>query len=70
MVVTHGAVIETLYKLVVPEAEPGRIFNASIGIIQLSADGDLWSIKSWNDVSNLRVVGFLKSAFGGDGSSA
>ncbi|KAH9606190.1 hypothetical protein KSS87_021412 [Heliosperma pusillum] len=52
IVVTHGAVIETLYKRAVPEGKHEGIANASIGIIQLS-EGDIWSIKLWNDVSHL-----------------
>ncbi|XP_074295393.1 phosphoglycerate mutase-like protein 4 [Silene latifolia] len=55
IVVTHGAVIETLYKRVVPEGKYDGVRNASVGIIQLS-EGDSWLIKLWNDVSHLSDI--------------
>lgn len=70
VVVTHGAVMEALYKWTTAGGQPEGISNASVGIIQGDGGDEGWSIKTWNDISHLAEVGFLKSAFGGDGSSA
>ncbi|XP_042493071.1 phosphoglycerate mutase-like protein 4 [Macadamia integrifolia] len=69
VVVTHGGVIRTLYKQVVPKGKsPGKILNTSVNIFQLS-DGEDWNIKSWGDVSHVSKTGFLETAFGGDKTS-
>ncbi|XP_021714255.1 phosphoglycerate mutase-like protein 4 isoform X1 [Chenopodium quinoa] len=70
IVVSHGGAIRTLFNRAAAKGKhPEKISNTSIGIIQLS-DGDMWSIKSWNDASHLKQSEFLESAFGGDASSA
>jgi len=62
--------MEAVYKWVTSGGQPQGISNASVGIIQSYDGHEEWSIKTWNDISHLAQVGFLKSAFGGDGSSA
>ncbi|KAL9229755.1 hypothetical protein vseg_005189 [Gypsophila vaccaria] len=59
VVVTHGAVIETLYKRALPDGKFEGIANASIGVMELSQEHN-WLIKSWNDVGHLRGTPFLK----------
>lgn len=66
--VTHGAVIEMLYKRAIPGGRAGGVWNTSVNIFQLS-EGDIWSIKLWNDKSHLRETEYLESAFGGGNSS-
>ncbi|KAA8531725.1 hypothetical protein F0562_006558 [Nyssa sinensis] len=69
VVVTHGGVIEALYKRASPGGRSaGRVPNTSFNVFHLS-DGDSWTIKTWGDVSHLKQTGFLKSGFGGDKSS-
>ncbi|KMT09353.1 hypothetical protein BVRB_6g134470 [Beta vulgaris subsp. vulgaris] len=69
IVVSHGGAIRSLYNRAAAKGQrPGKISNTSVGIIQVS-DRDIWSVKSWNDVSHLTQTGFLESAFGGDASS-
>uniref|UniRef100_A0A5B7AN45 Putative phosphoglycerate mutase-like protein 4 n=1 Tax=Davidia involucrata TaxID=16924 RepID=A0A5B7AN45_DAVIN len=68
VVVTHGGVIEALYKRGSPSGRPGGVLNASFNIFHLF-DGDSWTIKTWGDVSHLNQTGFLKSGFGGDRNS-
>ncbi|XP_021714254.1 phosphoglycerate mutase-like protein 4 isoform X2 [Chenopodium quinoa] len=69
IVVSHGGAIRSLFNRAAAKGQhPGKISNTSVGIIQLY-DGDLWSIKSWNDASHLKQTEFLESAFGGDASS-
>ncbi|XP_010680436.2 phosphoglycerate mutase-like protein 4 isoform X1 [Beta vulgaris subsp. vulgaris] len=66
--VTHGAVIEMLYKRAIPGGKAGGVMNTSVSIIQLSKE-DVWSIKLWNDISHLKETEFLESAAGGSDSS-
>ncbi|XP_021752724.1 phosphoglycerate mutase-like protein 4 [Chenopodium quinoa] len=68
VVVTHGSIIEKLYKRAVPGERPGGVWNTSISIFQLS-EGDKWSIKLWNDKSHLRETEYLESASGGGDAS-
>ncbi|XP_021714263.1 phosphoglycerate mutase-like protein 4 [Chenopodium quinoa] len=68
VVVTHGAVIDKLYKRAIPGGTAGRLWNTSINIFQLS-EGDKWSIKLWNDKSHLRETEYLESASGGGDAS-
>ncbi|KNA24193.1 hypothetical protein SOVF_017870 [Spinacia oleracea] len=66
--VTHGAVIEMLYKRAIPGGRAEGIWNTSISIFQLF-EGDKWSIKLWNDKSHLRETEYLESASGGGDAS-
>ncbi|THG20710.1 hypothetical protein TEA_005817 [Camellia sinensis var. sinensis] len=68
VMVTHGGVIRTLYELASPSGQPGRVLNTSVNIFHLS-DGDIWTIKSWGDVSHLSQTEYLESGFGGDTTS-
>ncbi|XP_030538801.1 phosphoglycerate mutase-like protein 4 [Rhodamnia argentea] len=54
VVVTHGGVFGSLYRMVHPnEGNSGpRIENTSIGILHLFG-GDNWVVKSWGDISHL-----------------
>lgn len=68
IIVTHGGAIRSLYKRASRNGRPGKVLNTSISIIQI-ADGGIWSMKTWNDVSHLNQTKFLKSGFGGDATS-
>ncbi|KAI8032881.1 Phosphoglycerate mutase-like protein 4 [Camellia lanceoleosa] len=68
VMVTHGGVIRTLYELASPSGQPGRVLNTSVNIFHLSG-GDIWTIKSWGDVSHLSQTEYLESGFGGDTTS-
>ncbi|GAB2282570.1 hypothetical protein Dimus_017110 [Dionaea muscipula] len=69
IVVSHGGVIGSLFRRAAPKGRTrGKVLNTSVSIIQLSKE-DIWSIKTWNDVSHLKQTGFLGSGFGGDATS-
>ncbi|XP_057541715.1 phosphoglycerate mutase-like protein 4 isoform X2 [Amaranthus tricolor] len=68
VVVTHGAVIEMLYKRAIRGGKAGGVWNTSISIFELS-DGDKWCIKLWNDISHLKESEYLESASGGSAST-
>ncbi|KAH7852476.1 hypothetical protein Vadar_025215 [Vaccinium darrowii] len=68
VVVTHGGVIRSLFERACPTGQAGRVPNTSVNIFFLS-EGDIWTIKSWGDVSHLNQTEYLNSAFGGDGTS-
>ncbi|KAF8377510.1 hypothetical protein HHK36_030892 [Tetracentron sinense] len=69
IVVTHGGVLRALHKRAAPKGQrQGKILNTSVNIFHLS-DGEEWNIRTWGDVSHLSETGFLKTAFGGDGTS-
>ncbi|KAK9670413.1 hypothetical protein RND81_13G200400 [Saponaria officinalis] len=69
VVVTHGGVIEALYKWLSPDGKIEGIGNTSIGVVVLTQEDD-WFIKSWNDVSHLRGTQVLKAkVFDDDNSS-
>lgn len=68
VVVTHGGVIRSLLSGACPTGQAGRVPNTSVNIFLLS-EGDIWTIKSWGDVSHLNQTEYLNSAFGGDGTS-
>lgn len=68
VVVTHGGVIKSLFERASPSGQAGRVLNTSVNIFHLS-EGDIWTIKSWGDVSHLNQTEYLTSAFGGDGTS-
>lgn len=68
VVVTHGGVIKSLFERASPSGQAGWVLNSSVSIFHLS-EGDIWTIKSWGDVSHLNQTEYLTSAFGGDGTS-
>ena len=68
IVATHGGTIRSLYMHASPNGRPGKVLNASISIFHI-ADGGIWSLKTWNDVSHLNQTRLLKSGFGGDAIS-
>ncbi|KAL9229754.1 hypothetical protein vseg_005188 [Gypsophila vaccaria] len=69
VVVSHGGAIGSLFNRAAEKGQhAGKILNTSVSVLQLS-DGDIWSIKSWNDVSHLKQSDFLKTGFGGDAAS-
>ncbi|VVA09539.1 Hypothetical predicted protein [Prunus dulcis] len=69
VVVSHGAVIETLDKQASPDGRSVRyVLNASVNIFHVYDDGK-WTIKSWGDVSHLNQTGSLQSDFGRDEKS-
>ncbi|CAO2827975.1 unnamed protein product [Amaranthus hypochondriacus] len=68
VVVTHGAVIEMLYKRAIQGGRAGGVWNTSISIFELS-EGDKWCIKLWNDISHLKESEYLESASGGSAST-
>ncbi|XP_052195780.1 phosphoglycerate mutase-like protein 4 isoform X4 [Diospyros lotus] len=68
VMVTHGGVLRALYVRASPTEQPGSVLNASVNIFHLS-DGDIWTIKSWGDVSHLNQTEYLQSGFGGDRTS-
>lgn len=68
VVVTHGGVIKSLSERASPSGQVGWVLNTSVSIFHLS-EGDIWTIKSWGDVSHLNQTEYLNSAFGGDGTS-
>eukprot|EP00262_Sarcandra_glabra_P010477 TRINITY_DN2575_c0_g3_i2.p1 TRINITY_DN2575_c0_g3~~TRINITY_DN2575_c0_g3_i2.p1 ORF type:complete len:249 (-),score=38.07 TRINITY_DN2575_c0_g3_i2:394-1140(-) len=66
VVVTHGAVIETLFKRAdLRGLYQGKVMNTSVNILHLFDSGN-WIVKTWGDVSHLGGTGFLESGFGGD----
>ncbi|KAL6993710.1 phosphoglycerate mutase (2,3-diphosphoglycerate-independent) [Sarracenia purpurea var. burkii] len=68
VVVTHGGVIRALFERASPSEQPKRVLNTSVNIFHLF-DGDIWTLKSWGDVSHLSQNEYLNSGFGGDGTS-
>ncbi|CAL9026805.1 unnamed protein product [Prunus brigantina] len=69
VVVSHGAVIETLDKQASPDGRSVRyVLNASVNIFHVYDDGK-WTIKSWGDVSHLNQTGYVQSDFGRDEKS-
>ncbi|GFY93836.1 phosphoglycerate mutase family protein [Actinidia rufa] len=68
VVVTHGGVIRSLFERASPSGQSGRVLNTSVNVFHLS-DGDIWTIKSWGDVSHLNQTDYLNSGFGGDRTS-
>ncbi|KAL8144260.1 hypothetical protein V2J09_017292 [Rumex salicifolius] len=70
VVVSHGALIQSLYKRACPGAHPGDIRNASIGVIVLSNGGRVWSVKTWNDFAHVNQIGVLESGSGRNQATA
>ncbi|KAK8606829.1 hypothetical protein V6N13_052585 [Hibiscus sabdariffa] len=64
VVVTHGGVIRALYRRACSRRFRGSILNTSVNIFQIS-DDDVWTIKSWGDVTHLNQTGqYSMSGFG------